>query len=212
MFEVTSTDSTFAPFVYVTHGASTRRNIRIRRAERVHVDGGVWEGGSRTDYRFAAFRYEKPLMLIERMTMPGLEDAHPATPFGGAMAGYAPLRPGTACVEHSIFQGKDIGYTITLHPDDYDMLDPQICRDHDDCKQSTEMGRACKSSQNQVTPRDKSILTAFRSLKAGPYRQEELARLKFTQEDRTRLAAKGLVKVSSNGATRITPEGRIACA
>jgi hypothetical protein len=64
---------------------------------------------------------------------------------------------------------------------------------------------------NSLSDRDKKILAIFRGLKSGDYRKQALNDNGYTMEDRDRLAELGYLKVSRNGATRITPEGRNAC-
>jgi hypothetical protein len=61
-----------------------------------------------------------------------------------------------------------------------------------------------------ITDKQAAILVAFRGLKSGPYRQEELARLDATSEDLNSLVGLGMLKRSSNGATAITIEGKNA--
>jgi len=61
-----------------------------------------------------------------------------------------------------------------------------------------------------IGARDARILYAFRSLKSGPYRNEELKAVRCTDADLDALASKGFVKRSKNGATQITTEGKNA--
>jgi hypothetical protein len=64
---------------------------------------------------------------------------------------------------------------------------------------------------DDLSDRDRKILACFRGLKSGPYRKQALNDSKYTTADRDRLASLGYLKVSKNGATKITPEGRNAC-
>lgn len=64
---------------------------------------------------------------------------------------------------------------------------------------------------SSIDDRDARILACYRSLKSGNYRTEALARLKCTDLDLDRLAARGLLKRAKNGATQITTDGKNAC-
>lgn len=66
------------------------------------------------------------------------------------------------------------------------------------------------SPNGEVTDKEKRILTAYRSLKSGPYRKEELQRIGATQADIESLAQRGYLKIARNGATSVTTKGKNA--
>ncbi len=65
-----------------------------------------WDGGSKDTF------YGVELVSRRRVDLPAT-----GSPFYPERAAYQPVA-GVAVVEHSIFCGKDVGYTLHLHPDD----------------------------------------------------------------------------------------------
>lgn len=76
--------------------------------------------------------------------------------------------------------------TITLHPDNLVKLLP---------------------SKVELSEKERGILNAYGSLKSGPYRKEELHRLRATDADVDALVGKGLLKRTKVGVS-ITTEGK----
>src|ERR1051326_83385 len=167
--------------------AASRRTVKVEPRTRVHISD-YWDGGSRA---YVAFVRLADMTSVPSSALP--RDACPqqGKPLSLTIAGLE-LAPGFAMVEHVIFRGKDLGYHVSLHPSN---VTPNLL-----------------PAAPQVEERDRRILAAIRSYKSGPYRVEALAGLGFTPADRDRLAGAGFLRVSANGATAITAEGRAACA
>lgn len=166
--------------------AASRRTVKVEPRTRVHVSD-YWDGGSRT---YTAFVRLADMTSVPSGAIPREACQQNHNPLNLTIAEIE-LAPGFALVEHVIFQGKDLGYRVSLHPSNVTPL---------------------LTAAPQVEERDRRILAAIRSYKSGPYRVEALARLGFTPADRDRLAGAGFLRVSANGATAITAEGRAACA
>lgn len=182
-------------------GSTSRRTIRVSKASSVVVDD-CWSDGSRSTYQGVSIVDGGSV----RITTQG-------SPFRPRVPDYA-LVPGIAVVEHSVFRGKDTGFAVLLHPEDFQRLvtDAAACTVHAECRENAEMARACAASGQPVCDdRTGRILAAFRSLKSGPYRQEALRSLSVGEDDIARLVEAGWLRRNRNGATAITHEGRAAC-
>lgn len=66
-----------------------------------------WDGGSRTEYAF--------VRLADFAVLPVPSQSAFDRKIAGADA--VTLQPGTVCVSHSIFRGKDMGVTVQIHPE-----------------------------------------------------------------------------------------------
>lgn len=166
---------------------SSRRTVKVEVRESYQVSD-YWDGGSRNE---AVFLKLDTMQAIPATAMPGHMRQQQNNPMGLAIA-QVNINPGFCVVEHVYFQGHDLGYRIYLHASN---ITPQLTA----------------APPTDIDDRDKRILAAYRGLKSGPYRQEALQALNYTDADRDRLAGKGYLKVSSNGATGITVEGRTVC-
>lgn len=169
--------------------ASTRRTVKVDVRERYEMND-TWGGGSRTEPRFV---HIASLAVVDSSAVPQSALQVVANPFNQPI-GTIVLTPGYCVVEHIIFRGKDLGYRMVMHPDNIPKALPENT-----------------SAPTSVDERDLRILATYRCLKSGPYRQEGLEALKYTDQDKARLSGLGYIKVSSNGATAITAEGRIIC-
>jgi hypothetical protein len=170
--------------------AASKRTVKVEVCERYQVSD-YWSEGSR--YFSAVVKLETLQGIAAARAITEEERAsHPNNPLNLPM-GQIEIAPGYCVVERCIFRGKDLGYRIYLRAEN---LTPALQA----------------PAPTDLDARDKRILACYRSLKSGPYRKEALARLSYTDADRTRLAAGGYLKVASNGATAITIEGRTACA
>ena len=188
-FEVPFGEESVTPIVRAAFpGANSRRTVKVESRTAVQVSD-YWSEGSRTYSGFVNLATLEAVSAGVVLEKTGTrQEAH--NPFKLA-CGSVELAPGFAFVENVIFRGKDLGYRVSLHPDNFAPLLP--------------------SALPEIDERDGRILLAFRSLKSGPYRKEALDRVGFTETDRTRLGEKGWLKTAKNGATSITVEGRTAC-
>lgn len=200
--EVVWGDEVFTKLVRAAFpGAGSKRTIRVSRTSSVVVDD-CWSDGSRSTYQGVSIADGGSV----RITTQG-------SPFRPRVPDYA-LVSGIAVVEHSISRGKDMGFTVLLHPEDFQRLvtDEATCTAHAECRENPELARACAASGHPVCDeRTGRILAAFRSLKSGPYRQEALRSLSVGEDDIVRLVEAGWLRRNRNGATAITHEGRAAC-
>lgn len=90
-------------------GASSRRSVKVETTEHYHVHD-YWDGGSRYEARFVNL---DPIRALSRAEV----QAGPNTPNPYGLADYqVEMLPTYCVVEHCIFQGKDLGYRIYLHP------------------------------------------------------------------------------------------------
>lgn len=188
-FEVPFGEESVTPIVRAAFpGSHSRRTVKVESRTEVQVSD-YWSEGSRTYSGFVDLATLESVSASVVLEKTGTrQEEH--NPFKLA-CGRIELAVGFAFVENVIFRGKDLGYRVSLHPDNFAPLLPK--------------------AQAELEPRDGKILAAFRSLKSGPYRKEALARLGFTDADRDRLAGRGFLSVSKNGATAITTEGSAAC-
>ena len=91
----------------------------------VSLYGGYWDGGSKSYYRF--------LRLDQTGKTLAMPTAHPYFDKDNARAQEgAFLISGVALVEHSIFCGKDMGLTVTIHPRNAAKLLPEPVELSDD--------------------------------------------------------------------------------
>jgi hypothetical protein len=86
------------------------KSFKISTAESVDVRS-YWDGGSRDYYAFVQLtdagvvgRYEVPQQSMFDRQIPGADSVK------------LDSAPGLVCVRHCIFQGKDMGLTIIVHP------------------------------------------------------------------------------------------------
>lgn len=187
--EVLVSDPVAKSFIQATfpHAAS-RRPLRVETATRYQVSD-YWSEGSRNE---AVFLELATMRAIPATSLPENARQQANNPFNLAI-GEVQLLAGYAVVEHIIFCGKDLGFRLYLHPDN---LAPLLA--------------ASNKDRVEVSEKEKSILEAMRSLKAGPYRNDALRNLNYTEDDKQSLATKGLVKIASNGAVSLTQKGRDA--
>lgn len=94
-------------------GYKGRKSVKVYARETKHISD-YWDGGSRT---YAAYFNLKTMTNISASDM-GFERQAMANPFS-LNIGEVKIIPETAVVEESIFCGKSIGLSISIHPDIY---------------------------------------------------------------------------------------------
>jgi len=161
------------------------RTVKIETATR-HFVTDHWDGGSREECRF--------VRLADGAALPA--DALPATarqregnPLGLARGEIA-LADGYAFVLHVIFQGKDLGYRILLHPAN---VAPWLTA----------------APAVELTERERSLLNVFATY-VSSYRKPELARMNATPAEIDALVVRGLLARNAKGAIACTPAGKAA--
>lgn len=159
------------------------RKVCVVVCDRVQISDLNWSGGSRSQYRSCT--------LDGRAT--GSADAHnQSPPWNNQVEGsQVALEANHAIVEHSIFCGKDMGLTIYVRPDG--------------------LPRGTLPAECELTDLERAALHIIGGIKSG-YRADEFRRsgLGLYGKDNphvVRLAARGLLKVTSTG-VQITMEGR----
>jgi len=90
-----------------------RRKVKVSAKQRYRVSD-YWDGGSRDYVEFVHL----PTRRVVRLEQLDYEHQTNGNPFNQAL-GYVNLTPEIAAVENVIFQGKDLGVRIHLHPDAY---------------------------------------------------------------------------------------------
>lgn len=165
--------------------ANSKRTVKISLCETYQVRD-YWDGGSRNE---CCFLNLVNMQSISSSAMPQEARQEMGNPFN-LPAGTIKMVAGYCVVEHIIFCGKDLGYRIHMHQDNFA---PML-----NAKPTIE-----------ISDKHKEILQAYKSLKSGEYRNNELRRLKCSKEDIQALVNNKWLKQSSNGATQITNEGRI---
>ncbi len=99
-------------------GVTTRRPVKIECREEYHVSD-YWDGGSR-DYCAVAKLDDMTFVSYGSVLSRQEENNGMKLPIG-----MLPVQPGYAIVEHTIFCGKDMGYTIILNPKDIPIHIPE---------------------------------------------------------------------------------------
>lgn len=86
------------------------RTFKARICEQMTIpaSAGLWDGGSRETYH--------AIRLADGATVPAAD--HAAAPWDDRRDNRVNLAPGFAVVERTMFQGKDLGVTFYLHPQD----------------------------------------------------------------------------------------------
>ena len=90
-----------------------RRKVKVEKRARYHVSD-YWDGGSRDYAEFVHL----PTNRIVRLEQLNYEHQDMSNPFNLPI-GIVNITPDVAVVVNSIFQGKDMGITIYVHPDSY---------------------------------------------------------------------------------------------
>ena len=160
----------------------------------IPADAGLYSSGTRETFR--AINFETG----EQATIPGQE----LSPWDDRRERTVALAPGFAVVRHSIFQGKDMGLTFFIHPDNAAKLLP--------------------APAGELSAYEKLVLVATRSLKSsygGKDRyqmaadeydcKQALAGLPYPTREQWDAAKASLIeKRLLNKAGAITPAGRNA--
>ena len=95
------------------------RKFKVKVTKSMTMHQTYWSGGSRSEYSGIA------LATGQLAAVPGVAAPYE---FGGDMEGKSiALKPGFAVVEHSVFQGKDMGLTFYIHPDNAPQFLPAPC-------------------------------------------------------------------------------------
>lgn len=186
-FEVPVSDAGVRPILLAAFPEAdrARRPVKVEQATSYRV-ADYWDGGSRNEPRFVQL---DGLRVVTSDALPVLARDVAGNAFRLPVA-TVELRPGFCVVEHVIFCGKDLGFRLYLHAENFAPMLP--------------------ASPPDCSDRERAILGIMRSIKAGPYRREELSRAKVTQEEIDALVGRGFLKRASNGATSLTVEGRQA--
>jgi hypothetical protein len=178
-------------------GAYAGKKFQAEVCEQVFISSqdGIWDGGSRTTYQMIEAHTSRTIPISDNMSAPWNAARKDQT---------VKLEPGYIVIAHSIFCGKDMGLKFYVHPSNAAALLP--------------------AKTDELTPYEKLVLTATRSLKSSyggqdryemmssEYRSRsilgELAYPTRAQWDETKttLIAKGLL----NKAGAITVQGRNA--
>lgn len=80
------------------------RKIRSKVGELVYVANTCWSGGTRNEFVAVELATMRVLPMAEALRAP--------VEFGGMQGGKVAVPQGYAIVEHSIFQGKDVGCRV----------------------------------------------------------------------------------------------------
>ena len=141
---------------------------------------GTWSGGSRETYSAIELATGKAVSASDNASAPWSETRADKT---------VTLRSGFAVVKSIMFQGKDLGLTFYVHPDDAVKLLPP--------------------SDDEITPTERKALAIIGKLKSS-YRKEYFNRAGIKETELEAIKA-GLIKrgyLTKIGA--ITPKGRNA--
>lgn len=86
------------------------RTFKARIVEQMTIpaSAGLWDGGSRETYH--------AIRLADGASVPAAD--HAAAPWDDRRENRVNLAPGFAVVERTMFQGRDLGLTFYLHPQD----------------------------------------------------------------------------------------------
>jgi len=149
----------------------------------INPDAGLWSGGSRDIFSAIELSTGRSLPLPNQADAPWSESRTERK---------ITLRPNFAIVRHSVFQGKDLGLTFYVHPDDVARLIPS-------------------SAASDLSETEIKVLAILRGVKSS-YRPDYYSRagIKPAQVEgiKARLLSLGLV--DKRGA--ITVAGKTACA
>ena len=74
----------------------------------------------------------------------------------------------------------------------------------------TAFAKLLPDGEDKVSEKDASILNIFTGMKGGPYRREELRRMKATDEEINSLVERGYLKRNKAGAIQATTKGKNA--
>lgn len=132
--------------------------VAISTAEK-YSPQNYWSGGSRT-YAVAYSLDTGKVILL---------DSETENPMNGAAHVSVPIPQGVAIIEHVIFQGKDLGIRVIVHPDNLAPLLPAPC---------------------SLTDRQRIILATVRSY-ISSYRKEIFARQGVSQAEKDELQRLG---------------------
>jgi len=94
----------------ILKGAYNGKKFQLVVCETVSIpaDAGLWSGGSRNSYSAIDLNTGEVSPLSFSHTSPWNAERHNAD---------VALSPGKAVIEHSMFQGKDMGLRFYIHPD-----------------------------------------------------------------------------------------------
>jgi hypothetical protein len=121
------------------HYSGRKFRAYIVESVTVPADSGTWSGGSRSVYFGVRLDTGERVKLSDTFSAPWDEGRQDVT---------LELRPGVAVVEHSIFQGKDMGLEFYIHPESAAKLLPAPAGD-------------------EPSPHEKIVLIATRSYKSS---------------------------------------------
>jgi hypothetical protein len=172
MFYIKSNDPAVSSFLVF---GPSGKDIRVQSGTSVHYSDS-WSGGSRDQTVFVELSTGNMLTAADLPNRVG--------PFQ-LVEGIAELPKGYACVQRQMLQGHDLGYKITLHPDNIVALLPQ-------------------GTSDDLSDAERKILKITKSYKSS-YRREEARREGMRYDDYIpALKAKGYI--AANGS--ITTKGK----
>jgi len=167
--------------VYLKAGY-TGKTFRARVCEIVTIpaEAGLWSGGSRETYQAIELATGRAVPASDDMSSPFSDNRKECT---------IALRSGFAVVASVMFQGKDLGLTFYVHPDDATKLLP--------------------ASTDELTDTEKKVLAVIRGLKSS-YRAEQFNRLGIQGAELEAIKASLAKRDYLNKAGAITVKGRNA--
>jgi len=152
-----------------------------------------WSEGSRSTYRFVDARTGATRTPERVGTAP--------IPFG--VCSVYQLEPGLACVEHSIFRGKDMPPRVYFHGADRDYF-RRACDLHADCRADRELALACDGK-----PGDRTTETLRALALRSPYKGETLRKLGVLSQELDTLVSEGFASRNRAGLYQLTTKGRL---
>lgn len=114
--ELNRNDPRVQPFI---HNYKGRRTVKIIESTAHHVSD-YWDGGSR-DYTSYSTMHGRPLSQQQVKFQKQTE----GNPFNQNV-GTVTIEPGIVVVVNAIFQGKDMGFRIYVHPQDYTLFEKSV--------------------------------------------------------------------------------------
>lgn len=93
-----------------------RRKVRVIPRTKVYVNN-AWDSGSKDSTAAHDFHSGRHISLEQA----NYEHQSQGNPFNQTI-GHITLTPDICAVQHSIFRGKDLGYTIYVHPETFDYI------------------------------------------------------------------------------------------
>ena len=163
-------------------GGYSGKTFRAQVCESVTIpaQSGTWSGGSRDTYQAIELATGRAAVASDNVSAPWDKERKDVT---------IALRSGFAVVKFTMFQGKDLGLTFFVHPDDAVKLLP--------------------ASDDEVTPTERKVLAIIGGIKSG-YRADYYRRAGITDGELEAIKAELCKRGYLNKAGAITTKGRNA--